>query len=129
MTTERDTSQDGASDSSTQPTVIRGTARAALQSRDFRVMWMSNIGSSIGGWMQNVVLPAYVYARTGRASIVGIFIFAQLGPMLFLSLPGGVIADKVDRRTWLVAMQSVQLTFSVFFGRNEAWHDSGIRRS
>jgi MFS family permease len=120
MTTERDTSDNDASDSSPHQQVRRGTARAALQSRDFRVMWMSNIGSSIGGWMQNVVLPAYVYARTGRASIVGIFIFAQLGPMLFLSLPGGVIADKVDRRTWLVAMQSVQLVFSVFLGISAA---------
>lgn len=116
MSSGHDTSKDDVPPSSTQHAVIRGTARAALQSRDFRVMWMSNIGSSIGGWMQNVVLPAYVYARTGRASIVGIFIFAQLGPMLFLSLPGGVIADKIDRRKWLVAMQSVQLVFSVFLG-------------
>lgn len=99
-----------------QSTIRRGTARAALQSRDFRVMWMSNIGSNIGAWMQNVVLPAYVYARTGRASIVGIFIFAQLGPLLFLSIPGGVIADRVDRRRWLVAMQSVQLVFSALLG-------------
>lgn len=124
MTSGRDTSQGGASDSSTQRTVIRGTARAALQSRDFRVMWISNIGSSIGAWMQNVVLPAYVYARTGRASIVGIFIFAQLGPMLFLSLPGGVIADKVDRRKWLVAMQSLQLVFSIFLGISAAYDAS-----
>lgn len=102
----------------------RGTARAALRSRDFRVMWMSNIGSSIGAWMQNVVLPAYVYARTGRASIVGIFIFAQLGPMLFLSLPGGVIADRIDKRKWLVAMQSMQLVFSIFLGMSAAFDAS-----
>ena len=99
-----------------QSTIHRGTARAALQSRDFRVMWISNIGSNIGAWMQNVVLPAYVYARTGKASIVGIFIFAQLGPLLFLSIPGGVFADRIDRRKWLVATQSVQLVFSAFLG-------------
>lgn len=98
----------------------RGTARAALRSRDFRIMWTSNIGSSIGAWMQNVVLPAYVYARTGRASIVGLFIFAQLGPMLILSIPGGVIADRIDRRMWLVAMQSMQLVFSIFLGISAA---------
>ena len=62
--------------------------------------------------MQNVVLPAYVYHRTGRASLVGIFIFAQLGPLLLLSIPAGVIADKFDRRKWLIFTQSIQLTFS-----------------
>jgi MFS family permease len=53
-----------------------------------------------------------VYDRTGKASIVGIMVFAQLGPLLFLSIPAGVIADRYDRRRWLIAMQLVQLAFS-----------------
>ena len=57
-----------------------GTARAALGYRDFRIIWTANFLSSIGTWMQNVVLPAYVYQRTQSAASVGIFIFAQLGP-------------------------------------------------
>ena len=90
----------------------RGTVGAALQSRPFRVMFTGSFLSSIGTWMQNVVLPAYVYHRTGRASLVGIFIFAQLGPLLLLSIPAGVIADKFDRRKWLIFTQTIQLTFS-----------------
>jgi len=91
----------------------RGSARAALGVRDFRLVWFGSLGSYIGTWMQNVVLPAYVYHRTGKASIVGLLIFAQLGPLLFLSIPAGVIADRFDRKKWLVAMQIVQLSFSV----------------
>ena len=49
-------------------------------------------------WMQNVVLPLYVLDRTGKASVVGVMVFAQLGPLLFLSIPAGVIADRFDRR-------------------------------
>jgi MFS family permease len=90
----------------------RGSARAALGVRDFRLVWFGSLGSYIGTWMQNVVLPAYVYHRTGKASIVGLLIFAQLGPLLFLSIPAGVIADRFDRKKWLVAMQIVQLSFS-----------------
>lgn len=90
----------------------RGTVGAALQSRSFRVMFTGSFLSSIGTWMQNVVLPAYVYHRTGRASLVGIFIFAQLGPLLLLSIPAGVVADKFDRRKWLIFTQTIQLTFS-----------------
>ncbi len=90
----------------------RGSARAALGVRDFRLVWFGSLGSYTGTWMQNVVLPAYVYHRTGKASIVGLLIFAQLGPLLFLSIPAGVIADRFDRKKWLVAMQIVQLSFS-----------------
>jgi len=90
-----------------------GSARAALSYPDFRRMWAASFGSNIGTWMQNVVLPVYVLDRTDSASIVGIMVFAQLGPLLFLSIPAGVIADRFDRRRWLIAMQLVQLAFSL----------------
>ena len=89
------------------PQPSRGSARAALRVRDFRLVWFGSLGSNIGTWMQNVVLPAYVYHRTGMASVVGLLIFAQLGPLLFLSIPAGVIADRFDRKKWLVSMQVV----------------------
>ncbi len=76
-------------------------------------MWIASFASNTGTWMQNVVLPAYVYERTGKASVVGLLVFAQLGPLLLLSVPAGVIADRVDRRRWLVAMQIVQMVFSI----------------
>ncbi|MFA5775500.1 MAG: MFS transporter, partial [Ilumatobacteraceae bacterium] len=85
-----------------------GSARAALAARDFRYMWYGSFLSNIGTWMQNVVLPAYIYHRTGRASLVALLIFAQLGPLLVLSIPAGVFADRFDRRKWLVSMQSTQ---------------------
>lgn len=93
-----------------------GTARAAFSYPDFRIMWISNFLSSIGTWMQNVVLPAYVYQRTSSAATVGIFVFAQLGPLLLLSIPAGVMADKFDRRQWLIFAQSIQMLGSVMLG-------------
>lgn len=62
--------------------------------------------------MQNVVLPAYIYHRTGRASLVALLVFAQLGPLLVLSIPAGVFADRFDRRSWIISMQAMQLLFS-----------------
>ena len=47
-----------------------GSARAALSYPDFRTMFVGSFASNVGTWMQNVVLPAYVYQRTGKASIV-----------------------------------------------------------
>ncbi len=90
-----------------------GSARAAFHVRDFRRIWYGSFASNIGTWIQNVVLPIYVYTRTGRASVVALLIFAQLGPILLLSIPGGVIADRVDRKKWLISMQAVQLSCSL----------------
>lgn len=93
-----------------------GTVRAALAYRDFRLVWLGSFTSNTGTWIQNVILPAYVYTRTGKASLVGLMIFAQLGPLLFLAIPAGVIADRFDRRKWLIAMQAVQMVCSAIIG-------------
>ena len=90
-----------------------GSARSALSHPHFRRIFIASFGSNIGSWIQNVVLPIYIYERTGKASIVALLIFAQMGPLLLLAIPAGVIADSVDRRKWLAAMQVVMLLFSV----------------
>jgi MFS family permease len=38
---------------------------------------------------------------------------AQLGPVLLLAIPGGILADKLPRRAWLVTLQLVQIVFSL----------------
>ena len=90
-----------------------GSARAAFSYRSYRVIWTGLFLSSIGTWMQNLALPAYIDHRTGSAQIVGILIFAQLGPLLLLAIPGSIVADRVNRRVFLLSMQWLQLVFSL----------------
>ncbi len=90
-----------------------GTARAALSYPDFRILFVGTALSSIGTWMQNFTLPAYVDARTGSAALVGLLVFVQLGPLLLLSIPAGLLADRVDRTRLVIAMQSLMMTVSV----------------
>ena len=80
-------------------------ARAALRNRDFRGVWIGAFASNIGTWMQNVTLGALAYELTGSATFVSLVTFAQLGPMLVLSIVGGVLADSVDRRRMTIAAQ------------------------
>ena len=90
-----------------------GTARAALSYRNFRILFIGTALSSIGTWMQNFSLPAYVDSRTGSASLVGLLVFVQLGPLLLLSIPAGMLADRLDRTRLVIAMQSTMMTLSI----------------
>ena len=90
-----------------------GTARAALAVRDFRVVWTGSFLSNVGTWMQNVTLGAFAYELTRSPSFVSLIVFAQLGPMLLLSIVGGMLADSVDRRKIIVTAQGGQLLGSV----------------
>ena len=90
-----------------------GTVRAAFAYRDYRLIWIGGFLSGIGTWMQNVALPAYIQHRTHSAGYVGLIGFGQLGPVLILSIPGGILAAKFPRRPYLLFMQGVQLVGSI----------------
>jgi MFS family permease len=90
-----------------------GTAVSALRHRTFRIVFLGAFASNIGTWMQNVVLGAYAYDITHSSTFVGVIIFAQLGPALLLAMVGGLIADRVDRKKFLVVLSIEQLVFSL----------------
>jgi len=91
----------------------RGTIRAALAHRTFRIVFLGAFASNIGTWMQNVVLGAYAWELTHSSTFVGIVVFAQLGPTLLLPIVGGLIADRVDRRRFLILLAVEQMVFSL----------------
>jgi len=90
-----------------------GTTRSALAHREFRLMWLGSFASNIGTWMQTVVLGSYAYKLTESSAFVGALAFAQLGPLLLLSVVGGMVADALDRRKLLMILQTEQLVFSL----------------
>jgi MFS family permease len=90
-----------------------GTTMSALRHRTFRIVFLGAFASNIGTWMQNVVLGAYAYDLTHSSTFVGIIIFSQLGPTLVFPMLGGLIADKVDRKKFLILLSIEQLVFSL----------------
>lgn len=87
--------------------------RAALGNRDFRILWSSNLGSTIGTWMQNVILAAYVYNVTRSAWLVSLVGFCNLVPQLLFATFGGVIADMFDRKKLIIWLSFEQLLGSL----------------
>lgn len=90
-----------------------GPVRAALAVRDFRTMWLSTLGSTIGTWMQNVILAAFVYATTRSAWLVSLVGFCNLVPQLLFATFGGVIADLFDRKKLIIWLSLEQLLGSL----------------
>ena len=95
---------------------VPGTATDVLRDRVFRVVFFGAFASNIGSWMQNAVLMGYAFTLTHSATYVGLIVFAQLGPLLLLSLVGGWVADVFDRRMLLVWVSVEQAVFSVALG-------------
>jgi MFS family permease len=86
------------------PQVIR-----ALENRNFRLFWSGNFLSNIGTWMQNVAQGWLVLLLTNSAFWLGVVGFAGSIPFLFVSLFGGVVADRVNKRRLLLVTQSVMM--------------------
>ena len=86
--------------------------RAAFQHTAFRRVFAGSTASNIGTWMQNVTLAALAFDLRGPV-FTGVVTFAQLGPMLFLSPVAGALADRVNRRTIMVSVATVQTVLSV----------------
>jgi MFS family permease len=105
--------EDAVVDGDTPVPAHRGTATAALKHRTFRIVFLGAFASNVGTWMQNVVLGAYAYDLTHSSTFVGVIIFAQLGPTLILPMVGGWLADKVDRKRFLILLSLEQLVFSL----------------
>lgn len=91
----------------------RSPTLAVLAEPRFSRFYAGAFLSNIGTWMQNVVLTALAYDLTGSSTFVSIIVFAQLGPFLFFSMVGGLIADSFDRRKLLISIQVTQATISL----------------
>lgn len=78
----------------------------ALQSRDFRNLWIGQIVSAAGSQMQMTALGWQVYELTDNPLYLGLMGLVRLGPIFIFSLLGGALADARDRRGLLLVTQS-----------------------
>jgi MFS family permease len=99
----------------THPTPARGQRRSinpfrALQvHRNFRLFWTGQTVSLIGTWMQQVGQGWLALELTNSAFLVGVVSAAGSVPVLFLSLYGGVIADRRSKLKIVIICQALLL--------------------
>src|SRR5256714_1129122 len=87
-----------------------GKVFKAFQYRDFRLMWFGACTSSIGTWMQIVAQGWLIYRLSHSAFLLALDQFLAGIPIFLLSLIGGVVADRTERRKILLVSQYVQMT-------------------
>jgi predicted MFS family arabinose efflux permease len=81
----------------------------AFQYRDFRLMWFGACTSSIGTWMQIVAQGWLIYRLSHSAFLLALDQFLAGIPIFLLSLIGGVVADRTERRKILLISQYIQM--------------------
>ena len=63
--------------------------------------------------MQTVALGVLVFSRTGRPAWAGLVAAAGFIPLGLLAPVGGALADRLDRRRWLILTTLAETTFAV----------------
>lgn len=101
---------------------------AALKHYNYRLWFGGQMVSLMGTWMQSTAQGYLVYQLTGSPTYLGLVGFFGGLPSWLFTLFGGVIADRLPRRTLLVITQSVMMTLAfilaglTFADLVQPWH-------
>jgi MFS family permease len=104
-----------------------GTFRA-LRHRDFRLLWLGQVVSLTGSWMQSTAQGWLVLRLSDSAFYLGLIGFCTFAPIMLFALVAGVAADRLPRRATLLWTQTAStflalaLTFLTWTGMVEVWH-------
>lgn len=81
--------------------------------RAFVVYWTGGLASNVGTWLQNVTASVVVLSLTHSPFLVGVLNFATFAPIFLLSVVGGMLSDRFDRRTVVIVTQSMSCLVAV----------------
>jgi MFS family permease len=110
---EKDTASEG---------TVMESPWAPLRRRAFFVLWLAQLGSNIGTWMQTVGAQWFLVEAHSTPIVVAMVQTATMAPALLFSLHAGVMADTFDRRkvifgmNVLAAVVAAGLTFAAVLG-------------
>jgi MFS family permease len=101
----------------------------SFRHRNYRILFSANAGSNIGTWAQRVAQDWLILQLTGNSgTYLGLVIGVQFAPVLFFSLHGGALADRVNKRKLLIAtnligaFSALGLGVLVLAGNVQIWH-------
>lgn len=89
--------------------------------RDFLLVVIGQIISLFGNAILRFALPLYLLRQTGSPALFGVVTACSFAPMVLLSMAGGVLADRVNKRNIMVGLDfstaAIILLFYAALGR------------
>lgn len=89
---------------------------SSLLFRDYRLLWIASVLSSLAGQIRNVSTLYQVYDISGSAFKLGLTGFLETLPFIIFGLYAGAVADAFDRKKLLIATISLQLIPNLLLG-------------
>jgi len=80
-----------------------------LRQPEFRALWGGSLAVHLANWMQQVAAASMMATLTQAPMMTALVQTAASLPAVLLSLPAGAMADRIDRRRWLMFTQSLIL--------------------
>lgn len=80
-----------------------------LFSRRFGTFWFASLLSNMGTWAQQIAEPWLLLSLGASPFVIGLDSFASAAPAWALTLVGGMLADRSDRRRVITTFQSIQM--------------------
>ena len=78
--------------------------KSTLFKRDFTLVVIGQIISLFGNAILRFALPLYLLRETGSSALFGMVTACSFAPMVVLSMIGGVLADRVNKRNIMVGL-------------------------
>lgn len=101
---------------------------SAFKHRNYRLWFAGQLVSLVGTWMQSTAQGYLAFELTHSVAFLGYVGFANGLPTWLFTLYGGLIADRIPRRTLLVVVQIVMMLLAAvialltFTGAIQPWH-------
>ena len=90
-------------------TIAFGHSIRLLGTKRFGTYWFATLLSNIGTWAQQVAQPWLLLSLGASSFLLGLDSFAMSAPIFMLTLVGGLLADRADRRRVIAFFQSLQM--------------------
>src|SRR3954471_13048508 len=81
----------------------------------FSVLWTATVIANIGGWMNSAASGWLMTTLNPEPFIVSMVQVATTLPMFLFALPAGALADIVDKRKFLIAVEIAVTIISIIF--------------
>lgn len=105
---------------------------SSLLIRDYRLLWLASVLSSLAVQIRNVSTLYQVYDISGSAFKLGLTGFFETLPFIVFGLYAGAVADAFDRKKLLTVTISLQLVPNLLLGiltmtdTIQVWHIYGL---